>query len=168
MIVAPKLVGSTRRTTNWQMKATSNLKGEFNSRFRVPGPRPGAGETISKPWLGCYYCLLLQFQYIIRIMTLLFAIVALLLQYLFCKCPDYYSSLLHYLQKDYYGTYHDGNNLISLIVFGIYYCYYCYYHTIIYTIVNSHYYDYYIFWEVLFQLSFSKPIIGIMTIIYYY
>ena len=53
---------------------------------------------------------------------------------------------------------------------GIYHCYYCYhdYHTIIYIIVNTHYYDYYAYWEVLLQLLFSKPIIGIMTIIYYY
>ena len=119
---------------------------------------------ISKP--GCYYCLLLQFQYIIRIMALLFAIMALLLQLLFCKCPGYYSLLLHYLQKDYYCTY--GKTIISLIVFGIHYCYYCYYHTIIYIIVNTHYYDYYVFWEVLLPLLFSKPIIGIITIIYYY
>ena len=96
---------------------------------------------ISKP--GCYYCLLLQFQYIIRIMALLFAIMALLLQLLFCKCPDYYSLLLHYLQKDYYCTY--GNTIISLIVSCIHYCYYCYYHTIIYIIVNTHYYDHYVF-----------------------
>ena len=121
-------------------------------------------STISKP--GCYYCILLQSQYLIRIMALLFAIKALLLQLLFCKCPDYYSLLLHYLQKDYYCTY--GNTIISLIVFGIHYCYYCYYHTIIYIIVNTHYYDYYVFWEVLLQLLFSKPIIGIITIIYYY
>ncbi len=99
-------------------------------------------------------------------MALLFAIMALLLRLLFCKCPDYYSSFLHYLQKDYYCTY--GNTIISLIVFGIYYCYYCNYHTIIYIIVNTHYYDYYIFLEVLFQLSFSMPIIGIMTIFNYY
>ncbi len=104
--------------------------------------------------LGYHYCLLLQLQYIIRIMALLFAIMALLLQLSFCKCPDcqwdYYSesSLLHYLHhdKDYYCTY--GNTIISLIVYGIYYCYYCYYHTIFYIIVNTHYYDYYGFWEV--------------------
>jgi hypothetical protein len=74
-------------------------------------------------------------------MALLFAIMALLLQLLFCKCPDYYSSLLHYLQKDYYCTY--GNTIVSPIVFSIYYCYYCYYRTIF--IVKTHYYDYYIF-----------------------
>ena len=94
---------------------------------------------------------------------------ALLLQSLVCKCPDYYSSLLHYLQKDYYCTY--GDTIISLIVFGIYYCYFCYYHTIIYIIVNTHYYRYYVFWEVLLQWSVSRPIIVIrviMTIIYYY
>ena len=108
---------------------------------RDTGSRGPPAVGISKP--GCYYCLLLQFQYIIRIMALLFAIMALLLQLLFCKCPDYYSLLLHYLQKDYYCTY--GNTIISLIVFGIHYCYYCYYHTIIYIIVNTHYYDYYVF-----------------------
>ena len=99
-------------------------------------------------------------------MALLFAIMALLLQLLFCKCPDYYSLLLHYLQKDYYCTY--GNTIISLIVFCIHYCYCCYYHTIFYIIVNTHYYDYYGFWGVLLQSLFSKPIFGIMTIIYYY
>ena len=68
---------------------------------------------------------------------------ALLLQLLLCKGPDYYSSLLHYLQEDYYCTY--GNTIISLIVSCIHYCYYCYYHTIIYIIVNTHYYNYYVF-----------------------
>jgi hypothetical protein len=50
----------------------------------TPRPPRMAGISI----LGCYYCLLLQLQYIIRIMALLFAIMALLLQLSFCKCPE--------------------------------------------------------------------------------
>jgi hypothetical protein len=42
--------------------------------------------------------------------------------------------LLLHLWQYYYFTYCFGQ---------IYYCYYCYYHTIIYIIVNTHYYDYY-------------------------
>ena len=93
--------------------------------------------------------------------------IGVLLYHLFvCKCPDYYFSLFQLLQKDYNFTY--DTSIISLIFFRIDYCYYCYYHTIIYIIVNTHYYNYYVFWEVLLQLLFSKPIIGIITIISYY
>ena len=62
-------------------------------------------------------------------MTLLFPIMTLLYHLFFCKCQDYYFSLFHYLQKDYYITY--DTSIISLIFICIYYCYYCYYHTII-------------------------------------
>jgi hypothetical protein len=62
-------------------------------------------------------------------MTLLFSTMTLLYHLFFCKCQDYYFSLFHYLQKDYYITY--DTSIISLIFICIYYCYYCYYHTII-------------------------------------
>ncbi len=54
---------------------------------------------------------------------------------IFCECPDYYFSLLHYLQKYYYFIYDTSS--ISLIFIRIYYCYYCYYHTIICLILSQ-------------------------------
>ena len=78
-----------------------------------------ASHCISKP--GCYYVTLFLFRYIISIMTLLCPIMTLLYHLFFCKCPDYYFSLFHYLQKDYYFTY--DTSIISLIFFVINYCY---------------------------------------------
>ena len=116
---------------------------------------------ISKP--GYYYITLFLFCYIIRIMTLLFPIMTLLYHLFFCKCQDYYFSLFHYLQKDYYITY--DTSIISLIFIRIYYCYYCYYHTIICIIFFSDYYCYYLFRRLLCHLLFSTAIIAIMAII---
>jgi len=101
--------------------------------------------VISKP--GYYYITLFLFCYIIRIMTLLFSIMTLLYHLFFCKCQDYYFSLFHYLQKDYYITY--DISIISLIFICIYYCCYCYYHTII-------------------CIIFSQTIIAIISFEYYY
>ncbi len=75
-----------------------------------------------------YYITLFLYRYIIRIITLLFSIMTLLYHLSFCKCPDYYFSLFHYLPKDYYFTY--DTSIISLIFISINYCYYCNYHTI--------------------------------------
>ena len=80
-------------------------------------------------------------------MTLLFPIMTLLYHLFFCKCQDYYFSLFHYLQKDYYITY--DTSIISLIFICIYYCCYCYYHTII-------------------CIIFSQTIIAIISFEYYY
>jgi hypothetical protein len=74
----------------------------------------------------------------------------LLYHLLFCKCPDYYFTLLHYPGMDYYITY--DSSIISLIVFRIYYGNYYYYHTIICIIFTSNYYCYYLYWQTLFHL----------------
>ena len=121
---------------------------------------------ISKP--GCYYVTLFLFRYIISIMTLLCPIMTLLYHLFFCKCPDYYFSLFHYLQKDYYFTY--DTSIISLIFFVIYYCFYCYYNTTIGIIFISYYYNNYIIRKVLYWLFVFVPIFLIMTImtLYFY
>jgi hypothetical protein len=64
--------------------------------------------------LGYYYITLFLFRYILRIMTLLFSIMTLLYHLFFCKYSDYYFSLFHDLQKDYYFTY--DTSIISLIL----------------------------------------------------
>jgi hypothetical protein len=63
--------------------------------------------------LGHYHITLSLFCYIIRIMTLFLSIKTLLYQLLFCRRPDYYCPLLHYLQSDYYFTY--DTSITSLI-----------------------------------------------------
>ncbi len=121
-------------------------------------------RDISK--LGCYYITLFLFRYIMRIMTnmtLLFSIMALLYHLLFCKCPDYYFSLFHYLQKDYYFTY--DTSIFSLIFIRLNYCYYCNYHTIICIIFTSNYYCYYIFRRLSLHLFLYVYIISIIAII---
>ena len=69
------------------------------------------------------------------------AIMSRLLRLCFCKNPNDYSRLLHYLKKGDYFTY--GTAIISLILFGLYYIDYCYYHTIICIIIIANYYFYY-------------------------
>ena len=109
--------------------------------------------------LFCYVTLLLfRYSISIMIMTLLCPIMTLLYHLFFCKCPDYYFSLFHYLQKDYYFTY--DTSIISLIFFVIYYCYYCYYDTIICIIFIANYYHNYFIRKVLwYQLFVFAPII---------
>ena len=117
--------------------------------------------SISKP--GCYYITLFLFRYIIRIMTLLFSIMTLLHHLFFCKRPDYYFSLFHYLQKDYYFTY--DTSIISLIFISINYGYYYNYNTIICIIFTSNYYYYYLFRRLLSHLFLYIYIIAIMTLL---
>ena len=121
-------------------------------------------RTISKP--GCYYVTLFLFWYIIFIMTLLCPIMTLLYHLFFCRCPDYYFSLFHYHQKDYYFTY--DTSIISLIFSVIHYCYYCYYNTIICIIFIAYYYNNYCIRKVLYWLFVFAPIILIMTIMTLY
>ncbi len=87
----------------------------------------------------------------------------LLYHLFFCKCPDYYFSLFHLLQKDYYITY--DTSIISLIFTRIDYCTYSHYYTIIWIIFNSNYYFYYLFWRLLWHLFYSAYIISIIAII---
>ena len=96
-------------------------------------------------------------------MTRLYPIMTRLYHLFFCKCPDDYFSLFHYIQKEYYFTY--DTSIISLIFFVIYYCYYCYYDTIICIIFIANYYTNYFIRKVLYQLFVFAPIILIMTII---
>ncbi len=96
-------------------------------------------------------------------MTLLFSIMTLLYHLFFCKRPDYYFSLFHYLQKDYYFTY--DTSIISLIFISInYWCYFNYL-TIICIIFTSNYYYYYLFRRLLSHLFLYVYIIAIIAII---
>ena len=95
-------------------------------------------------------------------MTLLFSIMTLLYHLFFCKRPDYYFSLFHYLQKDYYFTY--DTSIISLIFISINYCYYFTYDTIICIIFTSNYYHYYLFRRLLSHLFLYIYIIAIIAI----
>ena len=131
----------------------------YDARFlmrlgRSPSPGAASHHLISKP--GYYYITLFLFCYIIRIMTLLFPIMTLLYHLLFCKCQDYYFSLFHYLQKDYYITYDTSS--ISLIFICIYYCYYCYYHTIICIIFSQTIIAIISFEDYYFTYCFQQPL----------
>ena len=66
----------------------------------------------------------------------------------FCKCPDYYFSLSHDLQKDNYFTY--DTSIISLVFSVIYYCYFRYYDTIVCIIFVAYYYNNYFIRKVLY------------------
>ena len=81
-------------------------------------------------------CFPIYYTHYITIITLLYHL-------FFCKCPDYYFTLLHYPGIDYYITY--DSSIISLIVFRIYYGHYYDYHTIICIIFTSNYYCYYLY-----------------------
>jgi len=94
------------------------------------------------------------------------AIMLRLLRLCFCKNPNDYSRLLHYLKKDDYCTY--GTAIISLILFGLYYIDYCYYHTIICIIIIANYYFYYSIWHVLLLLFFPQQLCALYALSQYY
>ena len=96
-------------------------------------------------------------------MTLLFSIMTLLYHLFFCKCPDYYFSLFHYLQKDYIS-------LMTLLLFHLFYP-----HLLLLLWLLSHYYLHYFIWDyyyyhrfqvlLFFIIFFLQNIISIIAIV---